>query len=54
MQIVMEDPTALLEIKGIHSMQIRQVNQEFTMMSTSLALKRKSFTETLSCISSTA
>lgn len=54
MQIIMEDPTALLEIKGIHSMQIRQVRQEITMMSMSLSLKRKSFTETLSCISTTA
>lgn len=53
MQIIMEDPTALLEIKGIHSMQIRQVSQEIAM-STSLSLKRKSFTETLSCISTTA
>lgn len=54
MQIIVEAPTALLESKGIYGMQIRQVSQEVTVKSMSLSLIRKSFTETLSCISTSA
>lgn len=50
MQIVVEAPIALSEIKVICGMQIRQVSQEVTVKSMSHSLTRKSFTETISCI----
>lgn len=54
MQIIVEAPIALSEIKVICGMQIRQVSQEVTVKSVSHSLTRKSFTETISCISTRA